>query len=451
MDKFETEHMEHIKSIVDELQQCFIEDDTYSRTPSASEWRHATRTVRQLALACHELFGYVKAKRTIEMRFTRQGLKIEINEKEADYLELEEGKGVVIFSEKEILTMPKEKRKYFRIDGRKVPYRKRENGVYELRKRIDGVDYYGSSTDLKTAKARFIEDLQEHENAHIRKKAAVATVAENLQSKTDDVPCVEDYAFNYLDVYKKNYICEKSYKHYEGIIRRHIAKNLSAERITQITGTKCQSILNELHSAGKKRTAEDVKNLLSWICAAAVSDGLLAKNPMDTVNLPKHKRETGKCIPLELMKRLLVEPQSKYDYVIWLIAYTGIRPCEVKSATFSGDFMTVQNAKADIHDDPTFRTIPIHTNLFPYLPKIKECIRMNISETAKHFRRKSFTKGYRFYDLRHTFTTFAQECGANKEWVDYVTNHVGVQNVTSRVYTHWTDDFHRKQMGLLHF
>ena len=60
-------------------------------------------------------------------------------------------------------------------------------------------------------------------------------------------------------------------------------------------------------------------------------------------------------------------------------------------------------------------------------------------------------KGYRFYDLRHTFTTNLQENGADKRWIDYVTNHVAAQNVTDSVYTHWNDKFHLSQIELLQY
>jgi hypothetical protein len=44
-----------------------------------------------------------------------------------------------------------------------------------------------------------------------------------------------------------------------------------------------------------------------------------------------------------------------------------------------------------------------------------------------------------------------QESGADKRWIDYVTNHVAAQNVTDRVYTHWTDKFHLSQIEKLEY
>lgn len=58
---------------------------------------------------------------------------------------------------------------------------------------------------------------------------------------------------------------------------------------------------------------------------------------------------------------------------------------------------------------------------------------------------------HRLYDCRHTFTSQAAESGVEKAWLDYVTNHVSAQNVTDRVYTHWSDAFSILQMEKIQF
>lgn len=75
---------------------------------------------------------------------------------------------------------------------------------------------------------------------------------------------------------------------------------------------------------------------------------------------------------------------------------------------------------------------------------------MNTDVLAQAFKRR-FPKEYHLYELRHTFTSRVQECGANKSWVDYATNHVGNQNTTDKVYTHWSDTFQVSEIEKLHF
>lgn len=444
MDKFEIEQFGLIRDVVADLQTCFIDGDAYSRTPSAREWRRGSALVHRLTLLCFELHGYASATRQYHVADIRERLHIEGGEKqkETEIVETDFNRGFIIFSEKEILSMPKNKRNYFRIDGKKVPYRRKSNGTYELRKTINGVLYYGASTNLKQAKAKFIEDIKRRgadENP--------AKVSSTIAPITRDVPDFCEYSFHYLDVFKKPNICKKAFENYERVIKKHFYPYFSGKKLEDVTATDCQTLLTSLRNAGKNRTAETVNGLLNWIINAAITDGYITRNPMETVKIPKHYRQAGKCIPRELMATLLTAPKCRYDYIIWLSAYTGIRPCEIKGITIEGDFFKVQNRKTDPNAPPTFRTIPIHSELQPYLDFID--FNADEREAARHFRRR--IKGYRFYDLRHTFTTVIQECGANKEWVDYVTNHTAAQNTTARVYTHWNDDFHRKQMAFLKF
>jgi integrase len=338
--------------------------------------------------------------------------------------------------------MPKEKRNYFRINGIRARWRKKPNGVFEIRCTIGGEKYYGASRDLQTAKKKFIKALKRE-----------TPKQEEPQQDVKRIPTVEEYAYHYLDTFKKNNICEKAYNNYCGIVKRHIVPHFTNKLITEITASSCQALLNKIIEEGKYRTSEDINNLLKWISLAAVCDGYFIKSPMETVVVLKYARQNGKCIPLELMReKVLIEPKEKYDYLIWFAAYVGLRPCEHKQVQFESDnFIIIENGKRRKNQERTYRRIPIHSALKPYLGTIKELLTtVQVGEVSKYFRKKGLI-GYKFKDLRHTFTTFIQEGGANEKWVDYVTNHVGAQNVTQKVYTHWSDAFQLEQIEKLKY
>ena len=417
---------------------------------------HERQLLQSALELLHQLIGYADAKEDFKpiLRFaddnvrafpTRGSLQLITCEKEkSDVLGTSEAeRGFVEFTEKEILQMPKEKRNYFRINGLRVHWRKKKNGVFELRCTINKVSYYGAAVDLKIAKKRFIEDLKRDPEKDVS------------ETKKQLPSLVGDYTLHYLENFKKPNTGEKTYQNYLGIAKRHVIKKLGeATPIKNVTATDCQTILKGLRDEGKGRTAEDVNNLFDWIFKAAISDGLISVSPMQAVKIPRHRRKPGKCIPIEIMREFLSEPKMRYDYLIMLMSYTGMRPYEIQSSVFEADFVTIQNAKEDPNDAPTFRRIPLHSALLPYLSEIKANVKVNAMEAARYFRKRLKAlnvKGYRFYDLRHTFTTVIQECGANKEWVDYITNHVSAQNVTDRVYTHWSDEFHKSQIEKLRF
>ena len=75
MDKFEMEQYQQIRELIAELQSCFIDGDAYSRSPSSSEWRRASRLVHQVNLLCLELYGYASACRQYNVVATRGSLQ----------------------------------------------------------------------------------------------------------------------------------------------------------------------------------------------------------------------------------------------------------------------------------------------------------------------------------------------------------------------------------------
>lgn len=346
--------------------------------------------------------------------------------------------GILKFTKKEISQMPTQLRKLFKTpDGVVAHVRKKKNGVIELRCTVDGKRISASGKDLDTARKKFILALK-NKKAPVKKTSAKKYL-------------FSDYVQHYLNVFKKPNICERAYNNYTNIIKNHIVTNFQDKTVAEVTATDCQSLLNGLLSEGKGRIAEDVKNLLKWSLSAAVTDNIIAVNPMNSVEIPKHFRKHGEQINAYIIKKYLESPiKNKYDYCFRFLLFTGLRPCELKSIVFENNFITVKDAKKKKNDVQTYRKIPIHSYLMPMLENIKCSITANATELGKHFR-KNFPIDHRLYDLRHTFTSRIQECGANKEWVDYITAHKAGKNTTSRIYTHFSEEYSINQMELLHF
>ena len=344
-------------------------------------------------------------------------------------------RGIIEFTNKEILSMPKEKRNYFRANGIRARWRKKKNGVFEIRCTIHGESFYGSAKDLATAKARFLEDLKREQ-----KKETGAVMLPTF---------IKDYALHFLETFKKPNVGEKTYEHYLRLTKSYVIGTLGEKKICDVTASDCQKLLHKIVADGKGRTSEDVKNLMTWIFDGAAADKLIPVSPMKTVKIPKHRRVQGQCIPKNILSAVLGEPTCRYDYLILFMLYTGVRPAEIQSLKIKDGFVTVKNAKTPTGAPPTYRRFPLHSRLLPFAKEIESNANAHTDVLSRHFRKK--IKGYRLYDLRHTFTTFIQECGANEKWVDYVTNHIGALNVTQKIYTHWSDDFQREQMEKLKF
>ena len=136
----------------------------------------------------------------------------------------------------------------------------------------------------------------------------------------------------------------KSFQELQRTTNNHIAPHFNGIYVKDVTASDCQALLNKILAEGKGRISEDVKNLMTWIFETAVADKILLSNPMNSVQIPKHRRKNGKQILVDIMYAYLSNPpKDRYDYIIRFIAYTGIRPCEI--AKFENGFVTIKNAK----------------------------------------------------------------------------------------------------------
>ena len=351
-----------------------------------------------------------------------------------------------VFTEKEISTMPRKFRKIFRANKQTAHVRRKDGDVYEIRMQIDGYRISASAKYLDAAKDRFIKKLREY-NEH---GAPCKTQAQTAQSGA--LFSVADYALHYLETFKKPNVSEKHFENLCRIVRRHVARFFGDKKMRDVTATDCQKLLNELAEQGKGRTMEDVQGILSWICSAAVADRILPADVMAHVQTLPHCRTAGKAIPREYVRAFLdKEPKDKAEVCLHFLAYTGARPCELSALSFDEKgFVSIKTAKKKKWEREEIRRFPIPADLLPYVESIKAALPVALVMLERAFHR-NFPDGYRLYDLRHTFTTVAQQCHLYKPYVDYVTGHKGNSNTTDKVYTHWEDDFQREEMAKFHF
>ena len=352
-----------------------------------------------------------------------------------------------IFSDEEISKMPRKFRKIFRTNKQTAHVRKKDGDVYEIRMQINGHRITASAKYLDLAKERFIKKLRKYNECGAEAKKEQAQIAPAFLSYT-----VSDYAFHYLETFKRPNVSEKHFSNLCGIVRRHIARFFGSTLMKDITATDCQTLLNELAEQGKGRTVEDLESILSWICSAAVADRILPADVMAHIQTIPHKRIPGKVIPREYIRAFLSQtPKERAEFCLHFLIYTGARPCELSSLIFDDKgFVSIKTAKKKKWEKEEIRRIPLHPNLLPYVDKIREALPIALVLLERAFRRY-FPKDYRLYDLRHTFSTIAQQSHCYKPWVDYVTAHKENSNTTDRVYTHWEDEWQKEEMAKFEF
>ena len=223
---------------------------------------------------------------------------------------------------------------------------------------------------------------------------------------------------------------------------RHLVKKYGKLPIRSITPLMLQTHLNKL-SEKTPRLSETIKSLLHGIFEYAVNNGVIDLNPVKAVYLQKHQRKTGSALTYaEEAAFLMAIKNHKYEFVYLKMLYSGARPCEVNSIVedLEANTITIKNGKLKNYQTNYFRTIPI----FPlYKPlAIVKCRKINTIKLSQAF--KELCPNHSLKDLRHTFTTRARECGVDNELVAVWTGH-SLGNITSSVYTHFSNEFQQEQ------
>ena len=334
------------------------------------------------------------------------------------------------YSQEEIAKMPKLK------DGH---FRKTPDGYWQVRYRRGGYDIQFTSKTKAVVMDRFREWVLSVDDEKVA-----------LKKPTKHATTFTDFAERYFVHVKAVNVKAVTYEMQERCLRRHILPALGAVNLRELTPMKCQMFLNGLLSAGLGRTAEEAKVLLKEILRAAVGERLIPGNPMDYVKLPKHQSVHGCALSKEEIADFIERCKgSFYQKQFMLYLYTGIRRSEIASATFDENFVTVANGKCRKGEKQTFRKIPIAPGLRKYLPigaaDLAKCGKVMTNVFKKLF------PAHQLYDLRHTFTTRAQESGIAKEVVDVWTGHVNRSDMTTAVYTHFSDDFMLREIEKLDF
>ena len=302
------------------------------------------------------------------------------------------------FTEKEISKIPMRFRKEFLINDRLVKCRRRESGKrttnYEIRYRKHGYNIAVSSNDLEKAKIKFIAALNAADNGE-RKPTVPAKFCE--------------FAEYYFNNYRKRKVAELTFENDTYRYKKLFKPYFGSMQIKEITPSYCQKLFDGLAEKGHTKTSNEVYSLLNGIFKMAIAHGIISKNPLAVVIMEKHKRTHGKALTKQEELKLLNELKgSRYQTLMAVALYTGLRPNEYKTAKIDGDFIIAVNSKRK-NGKVEYKKIPITPMLKRYLNGADK-----FDFPRLEYMRDNFNKilpNHILYDLRTTFYTRCEECG----------------------------------------
>ena len=329
------------------------------------------------------------------------------------------------FTKQEIKNMATTFKKVFIANGLIAHVLKKPSGknsfCYEIRYRANGYDIRVSSTDLNTAKEKFLNKTAPGE---------INKYYTNKEKQNHNKSTFEQFALFFFESHRKEKVAKQTYISDLGRLKKHLLPAFGHLNLKQITPDKCSKLIQSLQNEGKGKTAEEVYSLLSIIFKGAIAYGILEKSPLAIVQIKKHIRKSGHALTKDEEKSLfayLTEPNFKIALAISL--YTGLRPNELNSAKIEGDFITALNSKRK-NGKVEHKKIPIIDALRPY---IEDGIPELPSPQLLRIRLSAALPNHKLYDLRTTFYTRCDEYGVAPPARDeYVGHSAGMLTNTYR-------------------
>ena len=343
--------------------------------------------------------------------------------------------------QKEISKMPKKLQEKIKRAVLKEP--RYHNRVYEKRVFINGNVIFACSQNVEECQIKFMEQLskflsiQRDENGNTHE----------FRTTTAGV-LFSEFAERWFENIHKNKVIETTYYSDHTTFWKHVIPVFGDRRLRSITSADCIDFISSLLATGHERMTEQCDGLLRQVFDYAVNSELIPKNPLAAFKRVKGERENGVPLTKEEERELLKALEgTKYELRYVVALYTGVRPCEISSIKINGEFIVAQNRKQKNQKRIVFKKIPITPMLQPYLPKLREALQnweelMSRSDTfyRNEFRRRCPGNEHTPYDLRTTFATRCQECGASEQAVQAWMGHAP-NSILAKVYTKLSDEY----------
>ena len=147
-----------------------------------------------------------------------------------------------------------------------------------------------------------------------------------------------EYYEKWIETYKKGAVRDVTYRKYINAAK-YLRNNFKDVQIHDLDRTVYQEILNKYAETHEKQTVIDFHHLLKSAILDAMDDGMINKDPTRKVIFKgkeprkKHRKFMDKYELQRLISDLDLTDEPNYDWLIYLIAKTGLRFSEAIAIT----------------------------------------------------------------------------------------------------------------------
>jgi len=155
-------------------------------------------------------------------------------------------------------------------------------------------------------------------------------------AQRQEVITVGEWMDRWLEKYAKPTVKLSTYSSYEQLIRSHVKPQIGGKYMNTITGEDLQDFFNERRSQGNQKgkgglapkTLTNLRNMMHLAFSQAVSNKLLAENPVESVRLPKAEKKEMRVLNREEQTRLILAARRAPEPAAFGIVFdlfTGLR------------------------------------------------------------------------------------------------------------------------------
>ena len=370
---------------------------------------------------------------------------------------------------------------------------KRQNGKGTLRKRKDGrwEGRFNAGVDENGKKKVKYVLAKKRSECAVRLKNAIEEyekeqeIIDRCDFLDDPNPTLREWSKVWLESYCKGVIRDATYENYRFFFETYINPQMGDIPIRNISTVNCQQFLMTMYTSGRRitrkngkagtglslKTVKNFKIALHACLQKAVNEGLIEKNPVSGVILPKEPKKEMQTLKADELGAFLEETKKEGLYEFYFLKLTtGLRLGEILALEWS-DLdenqkvirvnKSARRVKGGMEVNPPKTQASIRT-----ITISDECLRLLIGlrnrqpvgtklmfpspVTGSYYDPKAVTKKLhklqeragipqiRFHDLRHSFATLSIEQGMDIKTISHMLGHTDA-GFTMNTYMHATD------------
>lgn len=302
----------------------------------------------------------------------------------------------------------------------------------------------------------------------------------------------KEWLHNWLELYEKESVKQRTYKQYKDIIKNRLIPSLGEYEMEELTPIALQRYIVELSQKGNTKTGKGLApnsvNSIILVLHSSLSMayilGLTKEIHIDKIKRPKTSEKSVESFTKEeqkLIEQAVLSDKRDKMFGMILCLYTGLRIGELLALEWSDiDFakceLTVSKTCYDGTDEngrscrltgtpkteSSKRIIPIPKQIIPHLREIKKRSKSKyvVGNGGKVITVRSYQRSFElllkkqkishhgFHALRHTFATRTIECGMDVKSLSEILGHKN-PTITLKRYVHSFMEHKREYMNRL--